>query len=360
MENGEEALPFGLVVPLPDGTSRFQITTGGGQKVLAERAISSQPPTVQSVAVAGASGELSGLVTLAWAGNDADGDDLTYDVYYSRNGGVTYDPVQIGLTEEETVIDTADLGGGQLTRFRVIASDGALTGSDTSPFYPTAVKPPAPVILSPADEHVAQWGQLVQFFGEATDLQDGHVGDNRLTWTVNGQRLGVGSNLATSELPVGINEIRLSARNSQGKTASTTITVIIHDDLAYPGPTLSVGPESIGWHVANGTTVDQTAELLVSNSGTGSFTWFVSDDAPWLAVYGTQAIPSTLTVVADPRDMPANSTAIATITITATLPNGDQQVVEIPVSLSVGNVWDGGEATQQPALFLPVITKPGG
>lgn len=359
MEDGEEALPFGLVVPLPAGTSRFQITTGSGQKVLAERAISSQPPTVQSVAVAGASGELSGLVTLAWAGSDADGDDLTYDVYYSRDGGVTYDPIQIGLTEEEAEIDMASLGGGPLTRFRVVASDGALTGSGTSRSYATAVKPPAPVILAPADEHVAQWGQLVQFFGEAPDLQDGYVGDIGLTWTVNGQRLGVGSALATSDLPVGTNEIRLSARNSQGKTASTTITVIIHDDLAYPGPTLSVGPESIGWHVANGTTTDQTAELLVSNSGTGSFTWLVSDDAPWLAVYGAQAIPSTLTIVADPGDMPANSTATATITVTAKLPSGDQQVVEIPVSLSVGNMWDGGGSTQQPALFLPVVTNRG-
>lgn len=359
-EDGEASLPFGLVVPLPAGTSRFQITGNGSPKVLAERAISSQPPTVQNVAVVGAGGELAGPVTLAWTGSDADGDDLTYDVYYSRNGGVTYDPVHIGLTEEETVIDTADLGGGQLTRFRVVASDGALTGIGVSPFYRTALKPPAPVILAPADGHVAQWGQLVQFFGEAFDLQDGYVGDSELTWTVNGRRLGVGSTLAKSDLPVGTNEIRLSARNSHGMTAGTTITVIIHDDLAYPGPTLSVGPESIGWHVANGTTADQTAELLISNSGTGSFTWSVSDDVPWLAVYGPQGIPAMLTVVADPRDLPADSTATATITVTAELPNGNQQVVEIPVSLSVGFVWGGGEPSHQATLFLPVITNSGG
>jgi hypothetical protein len=165
--------------------------------------------------------------------------------------------------------------------------------------------------------------------------------------------------LARSDLPVGVNEIRLTARNSQGVSASTSITVIIHDDLAYPGPTLSVGPESIGWHVANGTTADQSAELLISNSGTGSFTWSVSDDAPWLAVYGAPGVPSTLTAVADPRDLPANSTATATIMVTAELPNSEEQVVEIPVSLSVGYVWEGGESTYQASLFLPVVTNPG-
>ena len=357
-EDGEASLPFGLVVPLPAGTSRIQITGNGNQTVLAERAISSQPPTVQNVAGAGAGGTLSGPVTLSWTGSDADGDDLTYDVYYSDNGGATYQPVQIGLSEQETVIDTDDLGGGVLTRFRVVASDGALTGSGVSPSYSTARKPPAPVILSPADGHVAQWGQLVQFFGEANDLQDGYVGDSGLTWSVNGQRLGVGANPSRSDLPVGTNEIRLTARNSAGMTASTTITVIIHDDLAYPGPTLSVGPESIGWHVANGTTADQSAELLVSNSGTGSFTWSVSDDAPWLAVYGPQGIPATLTAVADPGDMPANSTATATITVTANLANGEQQIVEIPVTLSIGYVWEGGESTYRPTVFLPLLTKP--
>ena len=355
-DGGEASTAFGLVVPLPAGTSRFQITAAGSQRILAERAISSQAPQVQNVAATNAGGTISGAVTLSWTGSDGDGDELTYDVYYTRDAGASYQPVQIGLTESETVIDTAALGGGQFTRFRVVANDGALTGTGASPFYKMAAKPPVPLITAPADGHVAQWGQLVQFFGEAFDLQDGYVNEAGLTWSVNGRRLGTGPIVAVSDLPVGVNEIRLSARNQQGVSASASITVIIHDDLAYPGPTLTVGPESVGWHVANGTTADQTAELLISNSGTGTFEWSVSDDAPWLAVYGQQEIPSTLTVVADPGDLPANSTATATITVTAELPNGEPQVVEIPVSLSMGFVWGGGESTYRATWFMPVVT----
>ncbi len=41
---------------------------------------------------------MAGTVTLAWSASDADGDPLTFAVLYSRDGGATYQPVQMSVT----------------------------------------------------------------------------------------------------------------------------------------------------------------------------------------------------------------------------------------------------------------------
>ena len=50
------------------------------------------------MALQGALDPVAGTVTLAWSASDADGDPLTFAVLYSRDGGVTYQPVQMNAT----------------------------------------------------------------------------------------------------------------------------------------------------------------------------------------------------------------------------------------------------------------------
>jgi hypothetical protein len=75
-----------------------------------------------------------GLLTLQWRAEDANGDDLEFDVLYRREGEAAWKPLRQRLTEALTVWDTASVPDGSYT-VRVVASDGpsnpagaALTG----------------------------------------------------------------------------------------------------------------------------------------------------------------------------------------------------------------------------------------
>src|ERR1700737_1192128 len=114
-----------------------------------------------------------------------------------------------------------------------------------------ANKPPNPRILTPDDGLHIRYGQLINLSGEAPDRQEG-VADDQLVWSNDKGELGKGALLSTTTLPVGKNQIQLTATNRDGLSASTTITVFIDDDLNLPGPTLSAGPPQVGWHVASG------------------------------------------------------------------------------------------------------------
>ena len=69
-------------------------------------------------------------------------------------------------------------------------------------------------------------------------------------------------------LPVGQNVLEVEAINSRGAVGTDTVTVFIGDMLAAPGPTLSVAPQSIGWHIAGDDTAPQVRNLDVTNAGT--------------------------------------------------------------------------------------------
>ena len=56
----------------------------------ATQAGSANPPALSNVALQGAPSPVSGVVTLGWTASDADGDPLTFDIFYSRDNGTTF------------------------------------------------------------------------------------------------------------------------------------------------------------------------------------------------------------------------------------------------------------------------------
>jgi len=50
----------------------------------------------------------------------------------------------------------------------------------------------------------------------------------------------------------------LRATNGAVQKAQASVTVVVNDDVAYPGPTLAVGPDQVGWHLP-AVTVDPAA-----------------------------------------------------------------------------------------------------
>jgi len=351
-------LQFGHTLTFLAGTRKLELVRVSDGAVLATYLISANAPTVSNVALAnGTPNPVSGTVTLNWSANDPDGDPLTFDVLYSRDNGVTFQPVVNNLTATTTPIDTASLGGSGSAILRVVASDGANTGqADSSPFV-MASKPPQPVIETPVNNLHIHYGQLVNFSGMAMDAQDNWVTDSGLAWrdSLNGAPdapLGTGALLSSASLPVGSNLITLTATNSKGLSTSTTVTVIVDDNLDLPGPTLSAGPNPVGWQVTAGTNTIQTAPISITNTGSGDLPWTASSNAAWLHLDVTSgtvlagADPSVLTLSADPSGLSSGTQRNALVTISAA-----GQTVQIPVSLRVGDVY---LTTLASPSFLPV------
>ena len=362
-------LGFGHVMTLSAGARKLELVRNSDSKVLASVNISAHAPTVSNVALQGAPNPVSGVVTLGWNANDADGDPLTFDVAYSRDNGVTFQPVANSVTGTSTQVDTANLGGSGTAMLRVIASDGVNTGFANSASFTMAPKPPQPFILTPANNLNIQYGQLVNFEGMALDAQDNTVADSGLVWKQGATVLGTGPLLSLDSLPVGTDVITLQATNSVGHTASTTVTVIVSDNLNLPGPNLTAGPLQVGWQVSAGSTQHQTADISIDNLGSGDMSWTAAKNtASWLtlsAASGTVTAagdPSVLTLTANPTGLASGKTYSALVTITQPVGtnNPTLQTIVIPVSLSVGPVEilpADPRANGRKAEFFPVVKR---
>jgi hypothetical protein len=323
---------------------------------------------LSNVALQGAPNPVSGVVNLGWTASDPDGDALSFDIFYSRDNGTTFQPVKMNATGAVAPIDTAALGGSGTAILRVVASDGVNTAEASSAPFVMANKPPQPYILTPGDDTHVHYGQLVNFSGMAFDAQDSTVADGGLVWkNAQGATLGTGALLSLDSLPVGSNEITLVATNSVGQSASASVTVIVDDDLNLPGPTLTAGPGQVGWHIAAGTTQAQTSQITISNAGGGELDWIASSNQPWLtlsAAGGTisdDGEPATLTLTANPAGLAADTAHTATLTLTRPA-SGDKpaQTISIPVSLSIGDVvnnFDPSGGGDDLRIYLPLVRR---
>ena len=354
-DDGAGWLGFGQVVPFVSGARQARIVKIAGGQVLASENISANAPTLSGVALQNVPNPVSGMATLTWSASDLDGDALRFDVLYSHDHGASFQPVHMNVTGNSVQVDTSNIGGGAAI-VRVIASDGVQsTWADSAPFT-MANKPPQPRILTPGDDTHIRWGQLVNFSGEADDLQDWSISGASLVWSNKKGMLGMGPLLSVDDLPVGPNQITLTATNSAGLMASKTITVIVDDDLNLPGATLSVGPTEVNWHVADGTTQPQSTQVSLSNIGSGSLTWTATSSAPWLTIsLASGSTPASLTLTANPSGMRNGSTATATVALTT---DNGQRII-IPVRLFVGNVRDGSglDGLRNQVIYLPIVHR---
>jgi hypothetical protein len=347
-------LGFGQVVDHVPGTAKVQIVRLADGGVLTSEALSANPPSVSGVTVQGA--PAPGAVVSTWIASDPDGDALAFDILYSRDGGTSFQTVLMDITGNSAQIDTTALGGSGDAILRVVANDGVHTAQGDSDPFTVPTKPPQPYILSPADGTKIHWGQLLTFVGEALDLQDGSVTGAGLVWSNHQGVLGTGPVLSIQDLPVGVNEIALEATNSLGFSAEALVTVIVDDDLDWPAATLSVGPTQVGWHVAAGESQPQTADVSLSNAGTGNMDWEADEQASWLVI-GANAgtVPFTLTLTAFPAGLEGGTMLSTTLRIIGWAGPVVSQTVEIPVTLSVGDVYRPASAWQ--SIYLPLVLR---
>lgn len=215
------------LAPLAQGTNRLQVRRGA--TVLAERIASAAPPTVQLLAPNGG-GELRAGDVVRWSAGDADGDALNFTLQYSADNGQTWRLVALAVTGDSfTLPDPLGLPGSTQGRMRVIANDGFWTGQDDSDgVFTVANSAPWAAIRSPKPLAHASVGELVLLEGLATDLEDGPLADDRLSWSSDRDGfLGVGEELAVESLTAGVHQITLTATDRNGQTAQATVTIFV-------------------------------------------------------------------------------------------------------------------------------------
>jgi len=87
-----------------------------------------------SVEVASPNGgeTVSGEITVSWTGGDLDDDALTYSVFYSDDGGGSWNPIGTGLSGTHIQWNTSIVDDGSNYFIRVTATDGEFTVGDIS------------------------------------------------------------------------------------------------------------------------------------------------------------------------------------------------------------------------------------
>jgi hypothetical protein len=213
------------VVPMSPVVNGVQIRRNG--QVLAQKLASANPPSVHILSPNGG-GQLLPGTQVSWQAVDPDGDPLTYDVFYSADGGRTWRLLAMGLTAASYQLP-ARLPGSSRALLRVTAHDGFWSASDdTDSTFTVAGSPPRAIILR-ANGSVVRLGSTVHLTGIATDLEQGPITDpQRFTWSSDRDgALGNGLEIATRTLSKGVHQITLKVVDDDGNVGSATIVLYV-------------------------------------------------------------------------------------------------------------------------------------
>jgi len=227
--NAQYAL-FTVVRKVPAGSESVEIRFRG--ETVWSRQISSNPPEVTLISPAG--GENLGPdaeFTISWSASDPDGDELTYSVYYSSDGGATWLPIETAIKTTSVNWVTATAAGSTMAVIRVEASDGFNTGEAVSASFTVAPKPPMAGIMAPEDQSRLPVSASVHFEATGFDLQGGIIrDDSAFEWTSSIDGLiGEGRQLTVNSLSIGTHNITLTV-TSAGRQVTDNITVTILPD----------------------------------------------------------------------------------------------------------------------------------
>ena len=172
--------------------------------------------------------DASGLQTLAWTASDGDGDPLQYLLQYSSDGGQSWSVLAPNLSDTSFEIDSAWLPGSENARLRLIASDGLNTIQVDSVSFQVGGKPPMVHISGPTTDDELTAGSTSVLQGAATDLEDGFLGDDNLSWASDQDGvLGTGRTAILPSLSEGQHTLTLTAIDSDGNASTASVDVVV-------------------------------------------------------------------------------------------------------------------------------------
>ncbi len=222
---------FVELIPVHSPAAKIVIRDPAGV-VLTEEPLGGLEPETSLVYPTGGE-QISGEQTLMWTSTDDDSNssDLVYWVQYSADGSSNWVTLAQDYQDTSLVVDFDYLPGSSGTAVvRILASDGANTGSATSNVFTVGNKLPTVDILSPEVGDVTEVGGLVFLEGYGYDLDDGALSSNSHQWSSDRDGdIGIGHKVTTSGLSEGEHIIRLRVTDSDSNMALADIAVFIGD-----------------------------------------------------------------------------------------------------------------------------------
>ena len=274
---------------------------------------------------------------------------------------------------------TTGLAAGTYTADVTITAPGA-TGSPRAIPVTLVVGPPPPALaVTPASLSFTGTAGGASPLAKTFDVSN--AGGGTLSWSASESApwlsvspgSGVGAATVTvtpsiTGLAAGTytTDITVTAAGASGSPRTVAVTFVV--DL--PPPTLAVAPASLSFTAVEGGAVPASKDLSVTNAGSGSLSFTVSDDAPWLSVTpGSGSAPSTLSVTPSIAGL-AVGTHTATVTVTAAGALGSPRTVDVTLNvqppapvLSVSPAalsFSGVQGGSSPAAKTITVTNTGG
>jgi hypothetical protein len=218
---------FGLVIPWDPSTTRIDVTADGSTVVSVT--ISASPPTVTALFPNG-SESFTDTIPVTWAASDSDGDELSYAVLYSADGGGSWRALATGVQTTTYAVDATLLPGsaGQ-SLIRVVASDGLNSASRQSAGgFTLTDRPPFPIIYFPDDGGEYTSGSTITARGAAYDSEDGYLPSNVISWTLSGRGIaGTGESLDLDELLDGRYTLTLTTSDSADQVRARSVSFTV-------------------------------------------------------------------------------------------------------------------------------------
>jgi parallel beta-helix repeat protein len=126
--------------------------------------------------------------------------------------------------------------------------------------------------------------------------------------------------------------------NSRPKGAGYDIGAYEYGSTGSTQPAISLSRSSISVTITAGSTTPTTQSFTISNSGTGTLDWSVTDNVGWLSVSPSSGTNSgTVTVTIDPSGLSAGS---YTGTVTVSSINATNSPQTVTVNMTIGYVQD--------------------
>lgn len=311
---------YNVVAPRPANLARIVLLHGDTE--LAERIASSAAPTITLLSPVGEEIFESGPLTITWTASDTNASaqaaalssELTYNIDYSTDDGVTWRELALDWPDTTLVIDSADLPGSPTARMRVSANDGFFTTfAESFPFSVTNKLPTAVILTDDLNQYYVG-DQTILLEGAGFDLEDGDV--STLNWYSDRDGfLGSGPSLQLNadDLTEGTQIIWLEAIDSAGQSSLSdlafaapseegaeerqdTVTFdILYDPLVLPAA-LEV-TRNLGFFTEEGANEILTNTVEVDNLGDGTIGWTATSDADHVTLSSTSGEAPTKVIV---------------------------------------------------------------